>query len=59
MSPLPSKPSEPTGKSLLRNERAGANYDHYSLLRLVEDQFGLGSLGQGDAHATIITGWKK
>jgi hypothetical protein len=36
-----------------------ANYDHYSLLRLVEDQFGLGSLGPGDAHATIITGWKK
>jgi acid phosphatase len=36
-----------------------ANFDHYSLLRLVEDQFGLGSLGQGDAHATVITGWTK
>ena len=36
-----------------------SNYDHYSLLRLVEDQLGLGSLGQGDAHATIINGWKK
>jgi phospholipase C len=36
-----------------------AHYDHYGLLRLVEDGFGLGSLGQGDAHAAVITGWKK
>ena len=36
-----------------------ANYDHYSLLRLAEDVFGLESLGQGDAQATVIIGWKK
>ncbi len=34
-------------------------YNTYSLLRLAEDVFGLGSLGQGDAHASAITGiWK-
>jgi hypothetical protein len=37
----------------------GANYDHYSLLRLVEDEFGLGSLGQSDAHAAVITGLRE
>jgi acid phosphatase len=31
-------------------------YNHYSLLRLVEDQLGLGSLGQGDKDAAVITG---
>ena len=31
-------------------------YSHYSLLRLVEDEFGLGSLGQGDARAAVIDG---
>ena len=36
-----------------------ANYDHYSLLRLAEDVFGLESLGQGDAQAAVIIGWKK
>jgi phospholipase C len=31
-------------------------YDHYSLLRTIEDGFGLGSLGRNDAAATPITG---
>ena len=36
-----------------------ATYDTYSLLRLSEDVLGLGTLGQGDAHARAITGiWK-
>ena len=36
-----------------------ADYNHYALLRLVEDTFGLGSLGRGDAHARPIVGaWK-
>jgi hypothetical protein len=36
-----------------------ANFNHYSLLRLTEDQFELGSLGQNDAHAIRIEGlWK-
>jgi hypothetical protein len=29
-------------------------YSHYSLLRLVEDEFGLGSLGLNDARAAVI-----
>src|ERR1700736_17368 len=39
--------------------RLDANYNHYSLLRLVEDEFALGSLGQNDAHAVVITGFRK
>jgi phospholipase C len=36
-----------------------AAYDHYSLLRTVEDGLGLGTLGQNDAQATPIAGvWK-
>ena len=43
--------------------RPGATFDartsHYSLLRLIEERLGLGSLGKGDATATPITGiWK-
>ena len=34
-------------------------FNHYSLLRLVEDLLGLGSLGEGDGDATVITGWNK
>lgn len=34
-------------------------YNHYSLLRLVEDEFGLGSLNENDAQAPAITGiWR-
>jgi hypothetical protein len=29
---------------------------HYSLLKMIEDAFGLGNLGRGDAHASEITG---
>ena len=36
-----------------------ARYDHYSLLRTIEDAFGLGTLGKNDATATPISGvWK-
>ena len=43
--------------------RAGAvstdRFDHYSLLRTVEDAFGLGTLGQNDDRARPITGvWR-
>jgi hypothetical protein len=39
--------------------RADDAYNHYSLLRLVEDQFGLGALGHKDAIAPVITGiWR-
>jgi Phosphoesterase family len=30
------------------------HYNHYSLLRLVEDRFALGTLGQNDVHANVI-----
>ena len=34
-------------------------YTHYSLLRTVEEAFALGTLGQKDATASLITGiWK-
>lgn len=44
--------------------RAGSlsmrRYDHYSLLRTIEDIFGLGSLGQKDATAKVIDDiWKR
>lgn len=35
---------------------SNANLDHYSLLRLVEDRWSLGNLGQNDATATPIEG---
>jgi hypothetical protein len=36
-----------------------AAYNHYSLLRLIEDELHLGSLGQNDAHAAVITGFRR
>jgi acid phosphatase len=47
------------GEVVARGTILDASYNHYSLLRLVEDEFGLGSLGQGDAHAAVITGLRK
>lgn len=38
---------------------SAARYDHYSLLRLAEDNWGLGRLDAGDAGAGVIAGvWK-
>ncbi len=38
---------------------SGARYDHYSLLRTVEDAFDLGTLGRNDAKAARIEGvWR-
>jgi phospholipase C len=38
----------------------GNSYNHYSLLRLIEDNYGVGTLGREDAKATIICCiWKK
>ena len=35
------------------------SYTHYSLLRTIEDEFGLGTLSQGDSQASAISGiWK-
>lgn len=39
---------------------SGNRYDHYSLLRTVEDALGLGTLGRQDASAAPIAGvWKR
>jgi Phosphoesterase family len=47
------------GDSVKPGARSGKAYNHYSLLRLVEDEFGLGTLGENDAEALAITGiWK-
>ncbi len=47
------------GDAVLPGAVSDTAYNHYSLLRLAEDVFGLGNLGQGDAHASTITGmWK-
>lgn len=38
----------------------GTRYDHYSLLRTIEDNYGVGTLGREDAKATAICCvWKK
>ncbi|MDE2490887.1 MAG: hypothetical protein KGM24_08565 [Elusimicrobia bacterium] len=40
--------------------RSDARWDHYSLLRTVEDAFALGTLGRNDAKAAPIEGiWRK
>jgi Phosphoesterase family len=47
------------GDSVEPGARSDKSYNHYSLLRLVEDEFGLGTLGEKDADASAITGiWK-
>lgn len=47
------------GDSVVSGSKSDRSYSHYSLLRLVEDRFGLGNLGAEDAKAPAITGiWK-
>lgn len=47
------------GPSVAPGKSSGTRYDTYSLLRTIEEGFGLGSLGQNDAKATAITGiWR-
>jgi len=47
------------GASVIPGSVANTRYDHYSLLRTIEDLFGLGTLGQHDATASPITGiWR-
>ncbi|KAI8873702.1 phosphoesterase [Ramicandelaber brevisporus] len=42
------------GKGVKPGTTDGTAYTHYSLLRTIEDNFGLGNLGRGDASATPI-----
>jgi hypothetical protein len=47
------------GASVIPGSVSNTRYDHYSLLRTIEDLFGLGTLGQHDATASPITGiWR-
>ncbi len=47
------------GPSVAPGSVSGAHYTHYSLLRTIEDAYGLGDLGRNDASALPITGvWK-
>ena len=47
------------GQNVRPGSTSAAHYDHYSLLRTVEDMLGLGRLGRGDATAAPIVGvWK-
>lgn len=47
------------GDSVKPGSVSKKTYNHYSLLRLVEDQFGLGHLQDNDRNASVITGiWK-
>ncbi len=47
------------GESVVPGSVSKDRYDHYSLLRTIEDIFGLGSLGREDAKASPVTGiWR-
>ncbi len=47
------------GPSVAQGSVSDAHYTHYSLLRTIEDAYGLGDLGRNDASAQPITGiWK-
>lgn len=47
------------GPSVIAGSQQGDKHSHYSLLRLIEDEFGLGSLGKGDFNSPVITQiWK-
>ena len=47
------------GDSVIAGSTGDARYDHYNLLRTIEDTLGLGTLGKKDAAASAIAGiWK-
>jgi len=47
------------GDSVKSGVKSSTTYNHYSLLRLIEDEWGLGNLGLNDQSATQISGiWK-
>jgi hypothetical protein len=47
------------GSSVAQGSKNNQNLDHTSLLKLIEEEFSLGNLGQGDAKAPSINGiWK-
>jgi hypothetical protein len=44
------------GDMLKKGQKVGEPYDHFDLLRTIEDNFGLKPLNVGDAKAKVITG---
>ena len=47
------------GNMVTPGSTSNMSYNHYSLLRTIEDNFALGNLGQNDASASPITGvWR-
>lgn len=47
------------GESVRPGSKSDARYDHYCLMRTIEDAFGIGTLGKNDAAARPIAGvWK-
>ena len=47
------------GESVIKGARPSEHYNHYSLLRTIEDAFELGTLGKNDSKAGRITGiWR-
>ena len=44
------------GPGVVPGSVSTSRYDHYSLLRTIEDALGLGTLGQEDARASAIAG---
>jgi phospholipase C len=48
------------GDRVIPGSVSDTRYDHYDLLRTIEEIFGLGTLGQHDSKASAITGvWKR
>jgi hypothetical protein len=43
------------GRAVVPGSVSASRYDHYSLLRTIEDAWGLGTLGQHDTEASAIT----
>jgi len=44
---------------MVKNQTVDKEYNHYSVLKTIEDNFGLPSLNSGDANAALITeAWK-
>ncbi|HEV7220847.1 MAG: alkaline phosphatase family protein [Terriglobales bacterium] len=48
------------GDMVKAGQRVDTRYDHYDILRTVEDNFGVQPLNAGDSHAKVITGiWNR
>jgi hypothetical protein len=46
------------GSNVKKNNIVSTKYNHYNLLRTVEDTMKLGTLGQNDSTSLPMTGWK-